>query len=106
MNLPEDKVRILIEKYWLELYKKLVNGMDDEKTTLFLRNIGLFTVSRWKLNNFIKKKIDKIKGMGKSKKYTDEAKKEFIDRHKSKLKLSLTYRNLIAKDYAEKFGNI
>lgn len=106
MNLPEDKVRNLIERYWREIYQKMVNGMDDDKTTLFLRNIGLFTVSRYKLNNFIKKKISKIKGMGKSVKYSDEIKKEFIQKQKQKLVKSLTYRNLLAKDYAEKFGNI
>lgn len=106
MDLPEDKVKILIETYWKEIYQKMVNGMDDGKATLFLRNIGMFTFSRYKLNNFIRKKIGKIKGMTKSKKYSEEIKKEFIEKQTNKLKKSLKYRNLVAKDYAEKFGNI
>lgn len=106
IKLPEDKVRKVVEKYWETLRDKMVNGMDNEKTTLFLRNIGLFTVSRYKLNNFIKKKISKIKGMERSEKYSDEQKKVFFERHKKKLALSLKYRNLVAKDYAEKFDNI
>lgn len=105
-DLPEDQVRVLIERYWEEVYNKLVNGMEEGKSTIFLRNIGMFTVSRYKLNKFIKKKIDKIKGMRRSEKYNDEQKKEFEKRHIPKLELSLKYRNLVAKDYAEKFGNI
>lgn len=105
-DLPEGPVRILIERYWQEAYDKIVNGMDDGKSTLFLRNVGMFTVSKYKLTNFIKKKIDKIKGMRDSDKYTPEQKEEFEKRHKQKLALSCKYRNLIAKDYAEKFGNI
>jgi hypothetical protein len=106
MNLPEDKVKIVIDKYWRTLYDKMVNGMDDDKCTLFLRNIGLFTVSRFKLNNFIKKKINKIKGMENSKKYDEHQKKEFFERHKKKLSLSLKYRNLVAKSYAKYYDNI
>lgn len=106
MDLPEDKVRIVIEKYWSEIYQKMVNGMEDGKATLFLRNVGLFTLSRYKLNNFIKKKIGKIKGMAKSTKYSEDVKKDFIEKQTKKLKKSLLYRNLVAKDYAEKFGNV
>jgi len=106
LKLPEEKIRPVIEAYWKAVYNKVVNGLDPGKTTLFMRNIGLFTVSRYKLNNFIQKRIDKIRGMTKSDKYTDKQKEEFIERHKKKLSLSLKYRNLVAKDYAEKFGNI
>jgi hypothetical protein len=102
----ESEVKALVDRYWQEVYDKIVNGLPEDKSTLFLRNIGMFTVSRYKLNNFIKKKIGKIKGMAKSEKYSDETKKEVIERHKKKLTLSLSYRNLVAKDYAEKFGNI
>lgn len=102
----EKQVKNLIDRYWSEVYDKMVNGLPEEKSTLFLRNIGMFTVSRYKLNNFIKKKIGKIKGMAKSEKYSDDVKKEFIGKQKKKLTLSLSYRNLVAKDYAEKFGNI
>jgi hypothetical protein len=105
-NLPASEVKMVIERYWAELSDKMINGMDDDKSTLFLRGIGLFTVSRYKVNNFIAKRIKKIKGMEKSTKYSEETKKEVINRHKKKLTLSLSYRNLVAKDYAEKFGNI
>jgi hypothetical protein len=106
MDLPEDKVKMVVDRYWEELYRKMVKGMDDGKTTLFLRNIGLFTVSKFKLSNFIKKRIAKIRGMMKSEKYTDKQKEDFVNRHKKNLSLSLKYRNLLAKDYAEKFDNI
>jgi hypothetical protein len=106
LDLPEEKVRIIIEKYWKDIYQKIVNGMDDDKTTLFLRNIGLFTISRYKLNNFIKKKIAKIRGMGSSTKYSDQIKEEFIGKQRKKLAKSLIYRNIVAREYAEKFGNI
>jgi len=106
MEIPETEVKAIIDWYWGQIYQKMVNGMDDDKATLFLRNIGLFTVSRYKLNNFIIKKLDKIKGMTVSTKYSEEVKKNFIERQKSKLKLSLKYRNLVAIDYAKKFKNI
>lgn len=105
-GIPEDQVRMIVERYWQEVYSKMVKGMDDGKTTLFLRNIGMFTISKFKLTNFIKKRIDKIRGMRKSDKYTDEQKKEFEKNQFQKLELSLKYRNLVARDYAEKFGNV
>lgn len=104
MGLPEDKVDLVIQRYWKEIYQKMVHGMDNEKTTLFLRNLGLFTISKFKLNQFIKKKIYKIKKMGASE-YSEEIKKEVIEKQRGRLVKSLVYRNLIAKDRVEKLNN-
>lgn len=107
LNISEEIVRPFIDKYFKLCYDKMVLGkIKDDDTTIFLRNIGLFTISRYKLNNHIVKKISKIKGMMKSNKYTDEVKKEYVQKQKTRLTKALKHRNIIAKEYAEIFGNV
>ena len=89
LNVPDNKsaeAKKVIARYWKEIYDKTVAmKMEDDKSTLFLRGIGIFTISRFKLNKFILKTISKLKGIIKSKKYSNEVK----ERQQKKLKIKL-----------------
>jgi hypothetical protein len=50
--------------------------------------------------------IKKLRNMKKSKKYSELSKSNYIALHRKKLTNALIQRNILAKDYAEKFGNI
>jgi|HubBroStandDraft_2_1064218.scaffolds.fasta_scaffold169274_3 hypothetical protein len=103
LNLPEDQTRKLLTAYWKEIERQLV---EIKSTTISIKKLGVITVSKIKIRNFIIDTIRRIRRMEKSTKYSDDKKRSYIDRHKKKLKNALIQRNILAKDYAEKFGNI
>lgn len=103
LGLPEDKVKIVVMAYWKDIYGKILRG---EETTLTVRHIGSFTVSRWKLYNYIRKIIEKIRRIRRSEKVLPEKKEELLGIEYKRLRLCLYHRNIIAKSYAEQFGNI
>lgn len=110
LNVPEnksDEAKKIIGRYWKEIYDKTVAmKMEDDKSTLFLRNIGIFTISRFKLNKFILKTIGKLKGIVKSKKYSNEVKERQQRKLKAKLKKAMIHRNVLAIYYAKYYNNI
>lgn len=103
LNIPEDQVKVVVMEYWKTIYNKILTGSE---TAITVRHIGTFTVSRWKLYNYIKKIIAKIKRIRKTDKLTDEKKKEILDLEYKRLRNCLYHRNKIAIDYAIQFGNI
>ena len=95
LNLPEDQVKILVKQYWETLYKGVtkVNGR-----SYFVRGVGTFTISKYKLDGFIRKRIYKIRSVKVA--VLDEKKKtKRLELHYSKLKIALYYRNELAKQY-------
>ena len=103
LNLPEEKVRPIILEYWRTIYYKLIRL---ESMTISVRNVGIFTISRYKLNNYIKKTIYKIRNTKKSTRLSEEKKNSIIEAMTTKLKIALKMRNKIAISYAKQFKNI
>lgn len=103
LNLPEDQTRKLLTAYWKQIERQLV---EIGSTTIAIRKLGVITVSKIKIRNFIIDTIRRIRRMGTSTKYSDEKKSNYIKRHKKKLTNALIQRDILAKDYAEKFGNV
>ena len=97
LNLPEDQVKILVTSYWKELYRGVtkVNGQ-----SYFVKGVGTFTISKYKLNNFIKKRIAKIRFVTNGPLEGDKRQKR-LDTHYHKLRVTLRYRNQLAKQYSK-----
>lgn len=94
LDIPKEKVKLVVDGYWNEVYDKLLSL---EATTVYIRHVGLITISRYKLRKFILRFIDKIRNMKKSEKYNDSEKQEMIEKTKKKLSKALIQRDIIAK---------
>ena len=103
LNLPEAETKKLLTAYWKEITDQITR---IESTTVAIRKLGVITVSKLKIRNFISHTIRAIRKMKTSKKYSDVTKEAYVQNHTKKLKNALVQRNILAKDYAEKFGNI
>lgn len=106
LNLPEDKredAKKLIMAYWKEIADQIIR---IDSTTVAIRKLGVITVSKLKIRKFIFDTIKHIRNMKLSKKYSEASKDNYVNVHTKKLKKALIQRNILAKDYAEKFGNI
>jgi len=101
LNLPEDKVKPVVMEYWETIYKRLLKL---ETTTITARHLGSFTISRFKLNNFIQKSIDKIRRIRATDKLSQEKKDEIVMDEYKRLRTALARRNELAilfKDFKE-----
>ena len=94
LDIPKEKVKLVVDGYWNEVYDKLLSL---EATTVYIRNVGLITISRYKLRKFILRFIDKIRKMKKSEKYNDSEKHAMVETTKRKLRKALVQRDIIAK---------
>jgi hypothetical protein len=103
LGLPEIETKKLLTGYWKEVADQITR---IESTTVAIRKLGVITVSKLKIRNFIFDTIRNIRSMKNSKKYSDISKNNYIELHTRKLRNALIQRNILAKDYAEKFGNI
>lgn len=103
LNLPEEKVRTIINAYWYKAFSGLVH-LDE--TTVTIRHVGSFSVSRYKINNYIRKRIQKIRFLQGEPKLDEEKREEYLKYNYEKLSKALIQRNIIAKQYAKMFDNI
>lgn len=98
LGLPEEDVKPVLMEYWK-------TGMDSiihmKSTTTTFRHIGNFTVSKFKLTNYLMKMIRKTRKLKKA----DELKQETIDYNIGKIKVALVHRNILAKHYNSIFKN-
>ena len=99
LNIPEDKARVVIMEYWDNVYKKIIGG---DSTSITVRHLGTFTMSRYKLNNFIVKKIRSIKKVRATKKFTEKKREDTLLNIYKLLRKALIRRNEIAEQYAKK----
>lgn len=98
MKLPEDQVRKVLSEYWHEGYR-CISKLED--TTVAFKHIGVFTVSKFKLNNFIRKTISLLRGILKSEKMTDDRKQHYVDKTYDYLRKALKQRNILATYYTK-----
>lgn len=101
LNFPEAEVKKVVMEYWETIYKRLLSL---EQTTITARHIGSFTISRYKLNNFITKTISDIR------KYVpkngvaliiSEEQSETLARHRKRLQTACKRRDEIAVMFKE-----
>jgi hypothetical protein len=103
LNLPESEVKIVIEGWWQQVYNEVANV---KSTTIAIRKVGVITVSKLKVRTFILNTIRKIRSTKISKRFSEDNKEKYIAKYKKRLRNALVQRNILAKDYAEQFGNI
>lgn len=100
-GLPRDQVKIVITKYWDEIYRRILS-LDD--TTIAIRHVGVITVSKFKLNKYISKRIHKIRTVRGSD-FTERKKEYLLTHHYERLKKALIKRNELAIQYSHDKNN-
>lgn len=93
LNKPEDQVQKVVMEYWETVYKKVLKL---EKTTVTVRHLGNFTISRYKLNNFISKCIKRIRNLNNSTRLPEEKKKDMLETEYKRLRKACLRRNELA----------
>ena len=101
LDLDKETVKTLVNAYWNEVNRKVIGF---ETRTVGIRGVGTITISKYKLRDYILKKIRIIKRLKLSKKYSEQKKAEMIAEAKEKLRMALKHRDEIAKEYAIKFN--
>ena len=96
LDLPLDLVTKVNKEYWREVKRKM---NDLESTSIYVKKLGTFTVSRYMINKKIKKTIGVIRGTRKSKRYSELKREEVLKKLYSRLRKLLYQRNEIAKLY-------
>lgn len=96
MDLPLDLVTKINKEYWREVKRKM---NDLESTSIHVKKIGTFSISKYMINKKIKKTIAIIRGTKKSKRYSELRRSEVLKKLYSRLEKILYQRNEIAKLY-------
>lgn len=94
LDIPKERVKLVVDAYWNEVYDKLLSL---DSTTVYIRNVGLITISRFKLRKFISRYIQKIRNIEKSVRLSDSDKHLYLTKTKEKLRKALVQRDIIAK---------
>lgn len=98
LKIPKDKVKPLVDEYWSTLERK-VSKM--ESTTIFIRDVGVITISKFKLRGYIIELLYKIRrAVRYGKTHTMENK--VMVRYYNRLRKSLAQRNIIAIHFKNK----
>ena len=100
LGIPEEKVKIVLMEYWRTATSRLINL---DATTVSIRHVGNMTVSRYKLYNYIRKRIEKIRFVKDYDKYDEEKRKELLEYNLSKLRKALVQRDILARYYQKRF---
>jgi hypothetical protein len=96
MDLPLDLVTKINKEYWREVKRKM---NDLESTSIHVKKLGTFSVSKYMINKKIKKTILVIRGTKKSKRYSELKRIEILKSLYIRLNKLLYQRNEIAKLY-------
>lgn len=97
LNLPETEVKKVVMEYWETIYKRLLKL---DRTTITARHLGNFTISRYKLNNFIFKTIRNVRSLRKAE-MSEDARARLLEVNTNRLKVALQRRNDIAVLFKE-----
>lgn len=100
LELPESTVRPIVMEYWRNAMENIVRL---QATTTSIRHVGNFAVAKYKLNNYIRKMIAKIRRTRSSVTFSEEKKQEIIAGYINQLKPALRERNILALHYQKMF---
>jgi nucleoid DNA-binding protein len=101
LGYDENEVEKVNDFFWKEVKKKLSNF---ENTSVSIKHLGTFTVSKRKLDQFIKTCIRKIRSIRKSTRYKESTRELLLNTNKNKLEKALFHRNKLAKQYYEAYA--
>jgi hypothetical protein len=96
LGLPEDQVKTVLNEYWKAGMSNIIHM---KSTTTTFRHIGNFTVSKFKLRNYLKKMFGRLR------RYKKEGvvKQDVLDENIQKLRTALEQRDILAKHYNSMF---
>jgi len=97
----ENVVELVNRFYWNSVRQKI---SCLESTTISLKHIGVFTVSKRMLDRFIIKTIRKIRSIRKSTNYKESTRLLLLEVTMNKLKKALVHRNTLSKQYYETYA--
>jgi hypothetical protein len=100
LNLPESVVRPIVTEYWKASMENIVKL---KATTTSIRYVGNFAVVRFKLYQYIRKMIGKIRRVRKSPNISEEKRSESIATYTAQLRLALRERDILAHHYQKMF---
>jgi hypothetical protein len=101
LNKDEDLVESVNDFYWKTVRRTLSSL---ESTSVSLKHLGTITVSKRKIDYFIKCTIGKIRNIRKSTKYKESTKALLLDVNMDRLKKALVRRNELATQYYEAYA--
>ncbi len=104
LGISESIIKKVNKYYWDKGVRRKLSTL--ESLSVFIKGLGVITVSRYNLNKFIKKTIIKLKMIRLSDKYKEENKKIYIDTLEKRLKKLLIKRNELAILYYEQDNRI
>lgn len=99
-NIKEDLVEKINKFYWKKVRAALSDFSD---TSVSIKHIGTITISRRKLNFFIKKLIGKIRVIRAGNRHKESTKALLLETNYNKLKKALVQRNIIANLYYDEY---
>lgn len=97
----ENEVEQINDFFWKEVRRKLSSF---ESTSVSIKHIGTITVSKRKVDQYIKTTIRKIRAIRVSTKYKPATQALLLDVNMNRLKKSLIRRNELAKQYYEAYA--
>lgn len=100
LGLDPAKVKAVVNEYWKTATDRLTKL---DSTTVSIRHVGNFTISKYKLNNYIRKRIYKIRYAKTTDKYDEQKRADVLEFHYKKLKKALVQRDILAKHYQKIF---
>lgn len=101
LGLSEKEVRPVVMEYWRG---HTANIIKFKATTSSVRYVGNFTVSRFKLYNYIRRIIGKIRRMRKITTISEEKRLAALSGYENDLRIALRERNILAVHYQKMFN--
>lgn len=98
LNMPVELVNQVNSFYWWEIKTKILAG---ESTTINVKGLLTFTISRNGVNTFIKNLIRKIRLYKVDTRKKPETNQKLTEKAYDNLRIALKQRNIIAKQYYE-----
>lgn len=101
LEYDENEIERINDFFWKAVRRKLSNL---ESTSVSIKHIGTITVSKRKVDQFIKTTIGKIRSIRKSVRYKPSTQALLLDINFDRLRKALIKRNELAKQYYEAYA--
>lgn len=99
-NYDEYLVELVNGFFWKDIRKKLSSL---EHTSIAIKHIGVITISKRKVDHFIRTTIRKIRNIRKSMRYKETTKALLLEVNYDRLRKALVQRNILATQYNENY---
>lgn len=99
LDIPLSTVKKVNNYFWRVGVKESIKNVNN--TSIFIKNLGTFSVSKYKLYREIKRVIRFIRGIRISPKYTEQKRQDILKSYYYNLNKLLEKRNQLAKEALE-----